>query len=146
MSNYTATSDSYLAAAASYYGSIIDNVEKVAIERGFVTRNGTVNINTLSAVSGVSTSTLWYLLKDKRRFRSFNLVTLAKLCFALRAQPGDLLAHVPGGSDRGLGYSSDAFVGLLGTQGRGSEYTDGQDSEYAGTERSEERASLSDVV
>jgi DNA-binding Xre family transcriptional regulator len=116
VSNYARFDDSYAAAAASYYGSIEHNLERLALERGFVTRNGTVNLNTLSAKSGISTSTLWYLLKDKTRFRAVNMVTLAKLCWTLGVQPGDLFTYVPGGTTSGLGYSSDAFTRLLGAR------------------------------
>lgn len=142
MSNYATGNEAYLASIANYYGSIESRLEQVAIERGFVTRNGTVNINTLADASGVSTSTLWYLLKDKTKFRAFNLVTLTKLCSTLKVQPGDLLVHNPSGTSNGLGYSSDAFTKLRGTQG--SNVTGYQGSDGPGTERDEERVPLSD--
>lgn len=142
MSNYAKGEDIYLASAAQFYGSIEQNVERIAIAKGFVTRNGTVNINKLAEKSGVSTSTLWYLLKDKRRFRAFNLVTLAKLCWALGVTPGDLLEYIPGGSARGLGYSSDAFSGLMGTRSPQREYTGAQTSDEGGSEGDEVRGTL----
>ncbi len=122
MSNYASGNEQYHASIAQYYGSIESNLERLAIERGFVTRNGTVNIEKLSRASDVSTATLWYLLKDKTHFRAFNLVTMAKLCNVLNVQPGDLLTFVPGGSRAGLGYSDSAFVNLIGTQNRGAAY------------------------
>jgi DNA-binding Xre family transcriptional regulator len=150
MSNYATGGEGYIAAIADYYGSIESNLEAVAISRGFVTRNNTVNINKLADASDVSTSTLWYLLKDKRHFRSFNLVTLSKLCHALQCQPADLLRYVPGGSSRGLGYSSEAFLGLRGTQnGRTAQVNDvpaDQASDGAGSEEGEERPFLSDAA
>lgn len=142
MSNYATGGEGYLAAIADYYGSIESRLEEVAIARGYVTRNGTVNINKLSDASGVSTSTLWYLLRDKEKFRAFNLVTLSKLCQTLHVQPGDLLTHVPGGSANGLGYSTDVFARLRGTQDRGVTFA--QESEGAGDERGSYLASLSD--
>lgn len=142
MSNYAAPGDAYLAAIADFYGSIEQTIEELAIARGFVTRNGTVNLNTLSDASGISTSTLWYLFRNKRAFRSMNLVTLSKLCYTLNAQPGDLLRYVPGGSGKGLGYSSETFTKLRGTQR--SAYATPQLSEYAGTESGEERPALSE--
>jgi DNA-binding Xre family transcriptional regulator len=138
MSNYAHGEETYLATIASYYGSITSNVEQIAIDKGFVTRHGTVNLNMLADHSGISTSTLWYLLRDKKHFRALNLVTLAKLCFTLGVQPGDLFSYVPGGASNGLGYSSDAFTRLMGTQHRSSdgaaplgsdEVGDGGDSE-----------------
>lgn len=142
MSNYATADDSYLLAIAHYYGSIEQTAEELAIARGFVTRNGTVSINKLSDASGISRATLWYLFRGKKAFRSMNLVTLSKLCHALNAQPGDLLQYVPGGSERGLGYSSDAFTNLRGTQNRGGAFT--FDSESAGDESGEERPALSE--
>lgn len=115
MSNYASGEESYLASAAAFYGSIQQHVEELAIKRGFTTRTGRVSFPKLSEASGVSTATLWYLIRDKKHFRSMNLVTLAKLCYALGAQPGDLLTYHPGGSAAGLGYSSEAFAGLMGT-------------------------------
>jgi DNA-binding Xre family transcriptional regulator len=144
VSNYALGSEAYLAAIADYYGSIESKLEEVAISRGFITRNGTVNINKLSDASGVSTSTLWYLLKGKDKFRAFNLVTLSKLCQTLHVQPGDLLTHVPSGSANGLGYSQEVFGKLRGTQH--SQVSVDQAREYAGEERDEERVSLSDAA
>lgn len=143
MSNYATGSESYLAAIADFYGSIEQTIEELAIARGYVTRNGTVNLNTLAKASGVSTSTLWYLFRDKRAFRSMNLVTLSKLCHTLHAQPGDLLRYVPGGSGRGLGYSSEAFAQLRGTQARGMSFD--QLSDGAGSDSGEERPAISDA-
>lgn len=142
MSNYATGSEEYIAMIGRYYGSIESRVEQVAIERGFVTRNGTVNIDKLAKESGVSTSTLWYLFKDKTRFRAFNLVTLAKLCAALSAQPGDLLVFVPGGSTRGLGHSDSAFANLMGTRNSNPDYP--LTSEGLGNDIGEERAYISD--
>lgn len=133
MSNYVTTSEQYIAATAQYYGSIETNLERIALERGFRTRTGRINIEKLSEASGVSTSTLHYLIKDKEHFRCMNLVTLAKLCAALGVQPGDLLTFVPGGSAAGLGYSTSAFDNLIGTQNRGGIYD--PYSEDAGDER-----------
>lgn len=144
MSNYANGGEAYLAAIADFYGSIESKLEEVAISRGYITRNGTVNINTLSDASGVSTSTLWYLLKGKDKFRAFNLVTLSKLCHTLGVQPGDLLTHVPSGSANGLGYSQEVFARLRGTQGRQMSFDQYRDD--AGSERGEVRASLSDVA
>jgi DNA-binding Xre family transcriptional regulator len=114
MSNYAHEDEVYLASSAAFYGSVIQHVEEVALARGFVTRNGTVNINQLSEHSGVSTSTLWYLLRDKKHYRAINLVTLAKLCWALGVGVGELFEYVPGGVSNGLGYSSEAFTRLRG--------------------------------
>lgn len=116
MSNYASAEEPYIAAIAAYYGSISQHVEELAIKRGFVTRTGRVSFPKLSQASGVSTATLWYLLRDKKRFRAMNMVTLAKLCYALGATPGDLLSYNPGGDGAGLGYSSEAFAHLIGTR------------------------------
>jgi DNA-binding Xre family transcriptional regulator len=145
VSNYASKEEAYLAATASYYGSIEQHVERVAIEKGFTTRTGNVSINKLSAHSGVSTATLWYLLRDKKHFRSMNLVTLAKLCHALGVQPGDLMTYVPGGSARGLGYSSDAFAGLMGTASQGRESALPQDSEDGASGGDSERGALDQI-
>lgn len=118
MSNYASAEEVYIAQAAAYYGSIHQHVEDLAIKRGFTTRTGRLNFKKLSEISGVSTATLWYMLRDKKHFRAINLVTLAKLCHALGAQPGDLLSFTPGGIAAGLGYSEDAFKGLMGTKTR----------------------------
>jgi DNA-binding Xre family transcriptional regulator len=144
VSNYASGGGAYLAAIADYYGSIESRLEQLAISRGFVTRNGTVNINKLADASGVSTSTLWYLLRGKEKFRAFNLVTLSKLCQTLRAQPGDILVHVPGGSQDGLGYSAEMFLRLRGTQASGGAFA--QASDAAGDELGEARAQLSDAA
>lgn len=116
MSNYASGEETYLAKAAAYYGSIEQHVEDLAIQRGFTTRTGRLNFKRLAEVSGVSTATLWYMLRDKRHFRAINLVTLAKLCHALNAQPADLLTFHPNGTAGGLGYSDEAFKNLLGTR------------------------------
>lgn len=116
MSNYAVAEESYIAQAAAFYGSIQQHVEERAIARGFTTRTGRVSFPKLSEASGVSTATLWYMFRDKKHFRALNLVTLAKLCYALGAQPGDLLSYHPGGLAGGLGYSSEAFAGLMGTK------------------------------
>lgn len=142
VSNFATGSEEYIAMIGRYYGSIESRIEAVAIEKGFVTRNGTVSIEKLSAASGVSRSTLWYLLKDKEHFRAFNLVTMAKLCAALESQPGDLLRFVPGGSERGLGYSTTAFSNLLGTQNSSAAYD--LYSESGGDDIGEERAYINE--
>lgn len=139
MSNYAQKEDTYLATAAAYYGSITQNVERIAIEKGFVTRNGTVNLNRLSDHSGISTSTLWYMMKGKHRFRAINLVTLSKLCWTLGVQPGDLLTYVPGGVSNGLGYSSEAFTRLRGTQSQARESASAQLSDEIGDGGDSER-------
>lgn len=115
MSNYAQGEDSYIASSAAFYGSIQQHVEDLAIKRGFVTRTGRVSFPALSKASGVSTATLWYMLRDKKHFRAMNLVTLAKLCYALECQPGDILSYAPGGNAAGLGFSADAFANLMGT-------------------------------
>lgn len=114
MATTSTTSPEYLAGIALAYGSISSRVEAVAVERGYSTRTGRVNYRKLAADSGISTSTLWYMIGDKSRFRAFNLVTLAKLCRVLGTQPGDLLDYVPGGAAASLGVSSDAFANLQG--------------------------------
>jgi DNA-binding Xre family transcriptional regulator len=132
MSNYASAEEPYIAAAAAYYGSIQQHVEELAIKRGFVTRNGRVSFPKLSQASGVSTATLWYLLRDKKHFRAMNMVTLAKLCYALNATPGDILSYHPGGTGGGLGYSEEAFAHLMGTNSQSRETLASRASERAG--------------
>jgi DNA-binding Xre family transcriptional regulator len=131
MSNYASAEEPYIAQAAAYYGSIQQHVEELAIKRGFVTRNGRVSFPKLSQASGVSTATLWYLLRDKKHFRAMNMVTLAKLCYALGCQPGDILTYHPGGTAAGLGYSEEAFSHLMGTRNSPRETLGSPSSEMA---------------
>jgi len=79
------------------YGRIVTNVTELANRRGLLIQKGPhagkVNIQALHRLSGVSTATLWYLLRKPETFVALDFHTLAKLCFALDCQPGDLFRY-----------------------------------------------------
>lgn len=101
------------------YGVVESYLEDVAKERGFAIKSGRykgmVNVGKLSKASGISTSTLWYLLRRPEEFRNLSVVTLAKLCSVLDCQVGDLLKYAPVPTRRALGIGkTDAFSSLEG--------------------------------
>jgi DNA-binding Xre family transcriptional regulator len=104
------------------YGRIVSKVAEIAAKRGYAITNGPhrgkINIQKLNRISGISTASLWYLLRRPETFLSLDVHTLAKLCFALDCQPGDLLRYerVPGPLKEGhvaLGSADDDDIDSL---------------------------------
>jgi DNA-binding Xre family transcriptional regulator len=79
------------------YGRIVSKLTEVACKKGLCIETGKhagkANIQKLHRLSGISTATLWYLLRRPSTFIAMDFHTLAKLCFALDAQPGDLFKY-----------------------------------------------------
>lgn len=79
------------------YGRIVTNLHEMARRRGFLIdkgpHTGKINIQQLHRVSGISTATLYYLTRHADTFMQLDFHTLAKLCFALDCQPGDLFRY-----------------------------------------------------
>jgi DNA-binding Xre family transcriptional regulator len=116
MSNHITQDDAYHKRMALVYGSITSQVAERAKALGYITPRGTVATTRLSRASGISTGTLHYLFTRPDSFRSLNLITLAKLCKVLQAQPGELFAYVPGLSTSALGIDVSTFQNLSGTR------------------------------
>lgn len=87
------------------YGRIVSNIPEMAIRRGFGFKDGSayagkVNIQRLHRASDISRATLYYMLRHPETFTQMDFNTIAKLCFALDCQPGDLLKYERFADDR----------------------------------------------
>jgi DNA-binding Xre family transcriptional regulator len=108
--------DTYHKRMVLVYGSIISHVPEVALALGYRNKKGNVATTRLARESGISTATLHFLINQPEAFRQLNLITLAKLCKALKCQPGDLFEYVPGLSTSALGIDVSTFDNLMGVR------------------------------
>ena len=94
-------------------GVIRSRVEEVAAANGFRIQagrwKGLINIESLSKKSGISSSTLYYLLRRPGQFHAISLVTLSKLCHAFGCDVGDLLVHEYVTRRNTLSYGNEKF-------------------------------------
>jgi DNA-binding Xre family transcriptional regulator len=116
MSYNVATDDSYRKKIALNFGSIRSHIKEIALDRGFRNKAGGVHINRLAREGHLSTNTLYFIFNKADSYRAIDLVTLAKLCKVLKAQPGELFSFVPGLTSDALGINTDLFASLEGTR------------------------------
>lgn len=105
------------------YGRIISHITERAIKAGFGHKQGgayegKVNLRKLQSKTGISRPTLFYLLRYPETFARIDVHTLARLCFALDCDVGDLMSYerFPSPDTKGLGTKYDDIDELDGVE------------------------------
>lgn len=81
-----------------FLGEVILDVVPMMHKRGILW-NGKPSVLGLSRATGISRSLCYYIIHDPHHSTGFRWETIARLCEALKCQPGDLIRYVPRVSD-----------------------------------------------
>ena len=88
-------------------GRIRWKLHTFAISQGWVNARGTANLAEIQRRSHLSRDWLWYILRYPEDHSRVHFKNLARLCYGLNCQPGDVLEYV--GAEAGLAQLSETY-------------------------------------